>query len=211
MKSPPTILHVIEFFCTDGKGRWLLHRRGPTCSDEIGKWDFGGGKQEYGECRFTCLVRETREEYGAGTKIMATRAFPGYTMFYEHRDYRQHLEVTPYSVLIDPTTLDPRPMIDRGKMIEWAWFDICASEFRTDEFGQPLAVIKGIPIPELHPAIPFVLHRYARELYGIESLGRILEDGQVNHQGIPMSSIFKSDVSGMHTIRTKPHVVMIEN
>jgi 8-oxo-dGTP diphosphatase len=37
------------FFCHDGKGNILLHKRSEKCKDEQGNWDCGGGALEFGE------------------------------------------------------------------------------------------------------------------------------------------------------------------
>src|SRR3989344_5482569 len=52
------------FFCHDGNGRLLLHRRSAACRDEQGRWDCGGGALEFGEDIEAAVRREIREEYG---------------------------------------------------------------------------------------------------------------------------------------------------
>ncbi len=37
------------FYCHDGKGKLLLHKRSENCRDEKGRWDCGGGAMELGE------------------------------------------------------------------------------------------------------------------------------------------------------------------
>lgn len=52
------------FFCHDGKGNVLLHKRSQFCRDEQGRWDCGGGSMEFGEESFEEVVRrEVKEEY----------------------------------------------------------------------------------------------------------------------------------------------------
>jgi hypothetical protein len=36
------------FFCHDGKGNFLFHKRSNKCRDEHGRWDLGSGKLEHG-------------------------------------------------------------------------------------------------------------------------------------------------------------------
>ncbi len=55
---------TISFRCHDGKGNFLLHKRGTKCRDEHGRWDFGGGGLKFGERIEEGLVREIKEEYG---------------------------------------------------------------------------------------------------------------------------------------------------
>ena len=51
------------FFCHDGKGNVLLHKRSQNCRDERGMWDCGGGQLEHGETFEEGVRREIREEY----------------------------------------------------------------------------------------------------------------------------------------------------
>ncbi|MBI2012864.1 MAG: NUDIX domain-containing protein [Candidatus Colwellbacteria bacterium] len=53
------------FFCHDGKGKFLLHKRSNNCRDEQGRWDCGGGALELGEDFETAVRREIKEEYCA--------------------------------------------------------------------------------------------------------------------------------------------------
>lgn len=52
------------FFCHDGNGRVLLHKRSAKCRDEQGRWDCGGGALEFGEDIETAVRREVKEEFG---------------------------------------------------------------------------------------------------------------------------------------------------
>ena|SRR3989344_4174262 len=51
------------FFCHDGQGKFLLHKRSGKCRDEVGNWDCGGGALEFGEDFETAVRREIKEEY----------------------------------------------------------------------------------------------------------------------------------------------------
>lgn len=53
------------FYCHDGKGNLLLHKRSNKCRDEIGCWDVGGGSMEFGESFEEAVRREIKEEYCA--------------------------------------------------------------------------------------------------------------------------------------------------
>src|ERR1051325_9102051 len=55
---------TVVFFCHDGKGKLLLHKRSNKCRDEIGRWDVGGGAMEFGEEFDEAVKREILEEYG---------------------------------------------------------------------------------------------------------------------------------------------------
>lgn len=51
------------FYCHDGKGKFLLHKRSNNCRDEVGRWDCGGGALEIGESFEQAVRREIKEEY----------------------------------------------------------------------------------------------------------------------------------------------------
>lgn len=52
------------FYCHDGNGNFLFHKRSDKCRDEVGCWDAGGGSLEFGETPEEAIRREIREEYG---------------------------------------------------------------------------------------------------------------------------------------------------
>jgi len=51
------------FYCHDGKGNLLMHKRSKNCRDEQGRWDPGAGSMEFGETFFETAKREINEEY----------------------------------------------------------------------------------------------------------------------------------------------------
>lgn len=56
------------FFCHDGKGNLLMHKRSKNCRDEVGRWDTGSGSMEFGETPEQTVTREIMEEYGVRPK-----------------------------------------------------------------------------------------------------------------------------------------------
>ena|SRR3989338_278829 len=51
------------FYCHDGKGNLLLHKRTGRCRDEQGRWDAGGGSLRFHETFIHGVKREIEEEY----------------------------------------------------------------------------------------------------------------------------------------------------
>ena len=51
------------FYCHDGKGNLLMHKRSSQCRDEHGRWDPGSGSMEHGETFLQTVRREIKEEY----------------------------------------------------------------------------------------------------------------------------------------------------
>lgn len=51
------------FFCHDGQGNLLMHKRSQNCRDEVGRWDTGSGSMEFGETPEQAVAREIEEEY----------------------------------------------------------------------------------------------------------------------------------------------------
>ena len=56
------------FFCHDGKGNFVMHKRSKNCRDEIGRWDSGSGSMEFGETFEQAVKREIKEEYCVSVK-----------------------------------------------------------------------------------------------------------------------------------------------
>ena len=56
------------FYCHDGKGNLLLHKRSQKCRDEKDRWDCGGGAMKFGETFEQTVRREVQEEYKSKIK-----------------------------------------------------------------------------------------------------------------------------------------------
>jgi 8-oxo-dGTP diphosphatase len=63
MQDIPTWVPVVAIALSDGKGRWLMHRR-PEGKHHAGLWEFPGGKVESYENPVLALIREVQEELG---------------------------------------------------------------------------------------------------------------------------------------------------
>src|SRR2546430_289543 len=52
------------------EGKVFLAQRGPRATNEIGKWEFPGGKIRFGEKIYDAIKREFFEEYGMEIEII---------------------------------------------------------------------------------------------------------------------------------------------
>lgn len=68
---------AVDAVVLDPRGRWLLHRRGPGCRDEVGMLEGLGGSLEPGEDPRAGLAREIREEAGEDLEVETTRFIAG--------------------------------------------------------------------------------------------------------------------------------------
>jgi ADP-ribose pyrophosphatase YjhB (NUDIX family) len=59
---------TVSFYCHDGQGNYVFHKRSDTCRDEHGRWDCGGGGLKFGERLIDAVHREVEEEYGTNPK-----------------------------------------------------------------------------------------------------------------------------------------------
>lgn len=104
------------FYCHDGQGNFLLHKRSRKCKDEKGRWEAGGGGMEFGEKSFEDAARrEIMEEYGCKPKSLEmVRVF---NILRKNQGVRTHWVAIVFKVLIDPNKViigDPDKMDDIG-------------------------------------------------------------------------------------------------
>ena len=105
------------FFCHDGKGNILLHKRSQQCRDEQGNWDNGGGALEFGEDWYEAVAREIKEEYCATAKDVT---FAVATNVLREHDGKQ----THWVALIFTAKLNPEEVAigEPHKMDDIGWF-----------------------------------------------------------------------------------------
>ncbi|MBI4225284.1 MAG: NUDIX domain-containing protein [Candidatus Sungbacteria bacterium] len=114
------------FFCHDGAGKFLLHKRSKNCRDEKGVWDCGAGAMEFGESFADTVSREVEEEYGV--KPINIRYVGSKNVIREHEGKQTHWIGNLHLVQIDPT----RVIIgEPDKIDEIGWFLL-------DNFPEPL-------------------------------------------------------------------------
>src|SRR3989344_440886 len=109
----------IVFWCHDGKGKYLLHKRSVNARDENGKWDCGDGGLEVHDQVLDRLKMEIMEEYCAEAKEIE---FLGYFDSHrEHKDEKVHWISLAFRVLVDPGTVR---IGEPHKFDEIGWFAI---------------------------------------------------------------------------------------
>jgi 8-oxo-dGTP diphosphatase len=87
------------FYCHDGAGNYVLHKRSAQCRDEHHRWDFGGGGLRVNEPLLEAVSREVQEEYGTSPKAIEFLGFD--ESFREHDGIRTHWIGFRYRVLVD--------------------------------------------------------------------------------------------------------------
>ncbi len=133
---------AVPFYCNDGSGRFLMHRRGEASRDEGGRWDFGSGKLEFGEDPEDTVLREAMEEYGVEGKIQ--EQIPAHSIIRGESGVRTHWLVIPFFVKVD---IGKARIIEPHKMTEIGVFTL-------DKLPRPL-----------HTGVQQTMSRYA-EYFG---------------------------------------------
>jgi 8-oxo-dGTP diphosphatase len=108
------------FYCTDGKGRILMHKRSTNCRDEHGRWDPGSGKLEQSLSLEQNALQEVKEEYGCDGKVIGT--LPAHDIFREQNGVTTHWVAVPFFVLIDEP--EKAKIGEPDKMGEIGWFTL---------------------------------------------------------------------------------------
>ena len=110
-----------SFYCHDEKGKWLLHKRSKNCRDEVGTWDSGGGKLEFGLTLEENVLKEIKEEYGCMAII--ERVLPAITLLRSTSSgITTHWIVIPFILLIRNIEINNVKRGDEEKMEEIGWF-----------------------------------------------------------------------------------------
>ncbi len=107
------------FYCHDGKGNILFHKRGAKCRDEQGTWDCGGGSMEFGETFEDAVRREVKEEYGT-EPLKIEYIFTG-NVLREHKGQPTHWIKNVHWVLVDPEKVR---IGEPDKIEEIGWFTL---------------------------------------------------------------------------------------
>lgn len=107
------------FFCHDGAGKFLLHKRSQNCRDEKGVWDCGAGAMEFGESFEDTVTREVTEEYGV--KPTTIQYLGSKNVIREHNGKLTHWIGNLHIVQVDPTRVR---IGEPHKIDEIGWFSL---------------------------------------------------------------------------------------
>lgn len=116
----------VPFYCHDGKGNFLMHKRSDKCRDEKGRWDFGGGRVEFGETLEEAVLREVKEEYGVSGII--EEQLPSHSLLRTEDGVKTHWLIVSHIVKVER---DEVVNNDPEKISEIGWFKL-------DKLPQPL-------------------------------------------------------------------------
>jgi len=107
------------FYCIDGKGKILMHKRSKNCRDEQGMWDPGGGKLDFLEDVVKCVLREVKEEYGCAGEIL--HQFDAHSVIRLQNGKKTHWLAVPFIVRVDPSQVR---INEPDKIDEIGWFTL---------------------------------------------------------------------------------------
>lgn len=107
------------FYCHDGKGNLLMHKRSKNCRDEHGRWDCGSGSMEHGETFNEVLKREIKEEYCVTPKKIQFCYVKNAIRF--HKKRRTHWVSIVFTAQVDPRKVK---IGEPEKMDEIGWFPL---------------------------------------------------------------------------------------
>ena len=107
------------FYCNDGKGNFLFHKRSKNCRDEQGRWDPGSGQLEFGITLEENVLKEVAEEYGC-TGIIQER-LPAHDIFREHNGIKTHWVAIPFFIQVSPEEVKNN---EPEKIDEIGWFTL---------------------------------------------------------------------------------------
>ncbi|HSE34610.1 MAG TPA: NUDIX domain-containing protein [Candidatus Paceibacterota bacterium] len=125
------------FYCNDGEGNFVLHKRSAKCRDEHGHWDPGSGKLDHGLSLEENVLKEVLEEYGCRGEIQ--ERLPAHDIFREHNGKKTHWVAVPFFVKVERSEVRNN---EPEKIDEIGWF-------RLDTLPEPL-----------HTGFRYTLDRY---------------------------------------------------
>lgn len=133
----------VTFFCHDGTGRFVMHRRSPHARDEQHRWDFGGGRLEIHDTIENTVRKEIKEEYCADALDLEFLGFRD--VHREHNGQKTHWIALDYKVRIDPAQVK---IGEPDKFTDLRWFTLATLP----------------PEHELHSQLPTYFAKYRDRL-----------------------------------------------
>lgn len=118
------------FFCHDGKGNFLMHKRSKSCRDEWGNWDVGGGSLEFGESFEEGVRREIKEEYSCD--VLDLKLVGPQNILRKLRNRKTHWVALLFLAQVDPKQVqigEPDYMDEIGWFSEGNWPEPIHSNF----------------------------------------------------------------------------------
>ncbi len=125
------------FYCHDGNGKILLHKRTTECRDEHNRWDAGSGKLEFNLSLEENVLKELEEEYGCKGKIESQ--LPAHDILREHDGKKTHWIAVPFFIRVNPEDVKNN---EPHKIAEIGWFEL-------DKLPEPL-----------HTGFAYTLNKY---------------------------------------------------
>ena len=107
------------FYCHDGNGNILMHKRTAQCRDEHFRWDPGSGKLEHNLSLEENVLQEVFEEYGCKGKIEGQ--LPAHDIFRKQNGQMTHWLAVPFFVKVNPKKVKNN---EPHKMSELGWFKL---------------------------------------------------------------------------------------
>jgi 8-oxo-dGTP pyrophosphatase MutT (NUDIX family) len=107
------------FYCHDGNGNILMHKRTEACRDEHGRWDTGSGKLEFDLSLEENVLQEVLEEYGCTGEIIGR--LPAHDIFRDHEGQKTHWIAVPFFIKVNPQEVKNG---EPHKIEEIKWFSI---------------------------------------------------------------------------------------
>lgn len=111
---------TVTFYCHDGEGNYVFHKRSDKCRDEHGRWDCGGGGLKFNERLLDAVKREVFEEFG--TEPQKIEFLGNAEVFREHDGVPTHWIAFRYKVLVDRTkVINNEP--EKHSELKWCTLD----------------------------------------------------------------------------------------
>jgi 8-oxo-dGTP diphosphatase len=114
------------FYCHDGQGNFLFHKRTNNCRDEKGRWDNGSGQLEQQLSISENVLKEVQEEYGC--KGVIEEQLPPLDIFREEEGIKTHWLAIPFIIRVKREEIKNN---EPDHISEIGWFKL-------DNLPQPL-------------------------------------------------------------------------